>query len=299
MEGMPWLRFRAPEFAGIKAWINSGPLTMDGLKGKVVLVDFWTYTCINCTRSIPYLKRWHERYSKKGLVVVGVHSPEFGFEGDVENVRRAVKELGIGYPVAADSERESWDAFTNQYWPAKYLIDKEGDVQYVHFGEGGYAQTEARIQELLGIDEKLGKEEFAGYAFDQSPETYAGFGANDGLGSGLACDDSGCDRYVDSGEHDRDVIYPDGEWVQEKDFLELTKAPGKIGYRFNARQVNVVVEPLEKGASAEVLIDGKNPQKITLDAPRAYTVFQDKKYLEGELSIAFKGKVRIYTFTFG
>jgi thiol-disulfide isomerase/thioredoxin len=299
MEGMPWLRIRAPDFAGIITWINSGPLTMDELKGKVVLVDFWTYTCINCIRSAPYLKKWHERYSKKGLVIVGVHSPEFGFEGDVQNVRRAVKELGIGYPVAADSERATWNAFTNQYWPAKYLIDKEGFVQYVHFGEGGYAKIEGRIQELLGIDEKLGREEFEGYAFDQSPETYAGFGANDGLGSGLACDESGCSRYVDSGEHDRDVIYPDGEWVQEEDYLELRKAPGKIAYKFNARQVNVVMEPLEKAVVAEVLINGKSSQKITLDAPRMYTVFQDKKYLEGELSIVFKGKVRVYAFTFG
>ncbi len=279
--------------------MNSEPLTMERLKGKAVLVDFWTYTCINCIRSIPYLKKWHGKYSKKGLVIVGVHSPEFGFEGDVGNVERAVKELGIEYPVAADSDRETWDAFTNQYWPAKYLIDKEGYVQYVHFGEGGYTQTEERIQKLLGIEEELGKEEFEGYVFDQSPETYAGYGANDGLGSGLVCDESGCSRYVDSGEHERDTIYPEGEWVQEEDYLELTKAPGKISYRFNARQVNVVIEPLGGNVGAEVQIDGQSKQKITLESPRMYTVYQDKKYSERKLTLVFGGKVRVYAFTFG
>lgn len=299
MHELPWLRIRAPGFLGIKAWINSAPLAMDGLKGKVVLVDFWTYTCINCTRSVPHLNEWHGKYSKKGLVIVGVHSPEFKFEKNVKNVEKAVKEQGILYPVAVDSDRKTWDAFTNQYWPAKYLIDKEGYVQYVHFGEGSYAQTERKIQELLVVNGPLGNEDYPGYIFDQSPETYAGFGANLGLGSGLVCDMKGCARYIDSGGHERNVIYPDGEWVQEEDCLELQKAPGKLSYRFNARMVNAVIEPLDGDAQAVVYIGGKKKGAIRLDGPGMYTVYQEKKYTEGDLTLEFTGKVRVYAFTFG
>ncbi|MCI0503505.1 redoxin domain-containing protein [Candidatus Micrarchaeota archaeon] len=299
MEGLPWLRIKAPGFPGIKAWYNSEPLTVEDLRGKAVLVDFWTYTCINCIRSMPHLQRWHEKYSKKGLVIIGVHSPEFKFEGDVRNIERAVKDIGIKYPVAADSGRETWNAFSNMYWPAEFLIDKEGYVQYVHFGEGGYAETERKIQGLLGISGETEKEEIPGYLFDQSPETYAGFGANLGLGSGLACDKSGCDRYVDGGEHDRNVIYPDGEWVQMEDYLELKGARGRISYKFNARQANVVIEPLEKGCDALVLLDGKEAGKLKLDNPGMYTVYQEKDYSEKDLSLEFSGKVRVYAFTFG
>ncbi len=139
----------APEFNGIDRWLNSPPLSMQSLRGKVVLLDFWTYTCINCIRTLPYVKSWHEKYKDKGLVVVGVHTPEYPFERSTANVEAAIKRFGIPYPVAQDNRYATWQAYANQYWPAVYLIDRQGRIAYTHFGEGAYAQTEARIRALL------------------------------------------------------------------------------------------------------------------------------------------------------
>jgi len=292
------VKVKAAELRGIKGWINSKPLSLEELKGKVVLVDFWTYTCINCLRSLPYLKRWHEKYAKKGLVIIGVHSPEFTFEKDVENVKKAVKELGIEYPVALDSDMKTWHAYDNHYWPAKFIIDREGFVQFVHFGEGNYAQTEMVLQILLGTKMKPEKEEHLSYMFDQSRETYTGFTRNFGLGSGLACDDKGCNIYIDPGDHASNIIYPHGQWTQESEYLELKKTPGKLSYRFNAREVNMIMEPLGK-AKADIFINEKKTRTIEIDAPGMYTIFTDKKYGERELSVIFHGKVRVYAYTFG
>ena len=139
----------APEFTGIQQWLNSEPLTMGQLRGKVVLVDFWTYTCINCIRTLPYVKSWHEKFKDQGLVVVGVHTPEYPFERSTDNVKAAIKRFGITYPVAQDNQYATWGAYNNQFWPAVYLIDKQGKVVYQHFGEGAYAATEAKIRTLL------------------------------------------------------------------------------------------------------------------------------------------------------
>lgn len=139
----------APEFAGIDNWINSAPLTMQQLRGKVVLVDFWTYDCINCQHVLPYVKAWHQKYKDQGLVVVGVHTPEYGFERNLNNLRTAVQRNGITFPVAQDNRYATWSAYNNQFWPAFYLVDKKGAVVYTHFGEGDYAQTEATIRKLL------------------------------------------------------------------------------------------------------------------------------------------------------
>jgi thiol-disulfide isomerase/thioredoxin len=139
----------APDFTGINKWLNSDPLTMQQLRGKVVLVDFWTYTCINCIHTIPHVESWYEKYKDQGLAVVGVHTPEYPFERDTDNVSKAISHFGIRYPVAQDNSYATWNAYDNQYWPAFYLIDRKGDIVYSHFGEGDYAQTEAVIQQLL------------------------------------------------------------------------------------------------------------------------------------------------------
>jgi len=139
----------APEFAGIDNWINSAPLSMQGLRGKVVLVDFWTYDCINCQHVLPYVKDWHRKYKDQGLVVVGVHTPEYGFERNLNNLKSAVQRGGIAFPVAQDNRYATWNAYDNRFWPAFYLVDKRGEVVYSHFGEGDYAQTEAVIRKLL------------------------------------------------------------------------------------------------------------------------------------------------------
>jgi thiol-disulfide isomerase/thioredoxin len=143
----------APEFAGISQWLNSEPLTMQQLRGKVVLVNFWTYDCINCINTLPHVVKWHDKYKDKGLVVVGVHTPEYAFERKTDNVRAALKRFDIRYPVAQDNRYETWNAYRNRYWPAFYLVNKKGQVVYTHFGEGQYAQTEAKIQQLLAQTE--------------------------------------------------------------------------------------------------------------------------------------------------
>jgi thiol-disulfide isomerase/thioredoxin len=294
------LKVKAPEFEGIAAWINSAPLTMEKLRGKVVLVDFWTYTCINCLRSLPYLKRLHGKYSKAGLVIIGVHSPEFSFEKDVENVRRAVKELGIPYPVAVDSGLSTWNSYANSYWPTKYIIDRDGHVAHVHLGEGGYSDIESRLQAALGVKGDTGKDDYPTGMQDQSPETYLGFIRNSGLGSGLACDADGCNVYIDAGEHERDTVYPNGQWEQETEFLELKKAPGQLAYRFNARQVNVVMGPAGGNpAAVRVIVDGKEAGAVKVDGYRMYTVYEEKKYGEHELVLLFDAAVRVYAYTFG
>ncbi|SVD97854.1 uncharacterized protein METZ01_LOCUS450708, partial [marine metagenome] len=141
--------FQAPEIKGIKAWINNEPLTIEELRGNVVLVDFWTYSCVNCIRTFPALKQWHAKYADDGLVIIGVHSPEFEFEKDYDNVLKATQDNGITWPVAQDNDFETWDNYSNRFWPAKYLIDKDGLVQYTHFGEGAYDETEKQIRDLL------------------------------------------------------------------------------------------------------------------------------------------------------
>lgn len=139
----------APEFKGISTWLNSAPLTIASLKGKVVLIDFWTYDCINCIRTLPYVSKWHDTYKDKGLVVVGVHTPEYAFERKTANVQEAIGRFKISYPVAQDNRYDTWNAYSNKYWPAVYLIDKKGRIVYSHFGEGQYAETEERIRRLL------------------------------------------------------------------------------------------------------------------------------------------------------
>ncbi|SAL39142.1 redoxin domain-containing protein [Caballeronia cordobensis] len=147
---------QAPDFAGIDNWVNSAPLDLKQLRGKVVLVDFWTFDCINCVHTLPHVKEWYSRYRDKGLVVVGVHTPEYTFERDLGNLQNAVKKYGIEYPVAQDNRYATWNAYNNQYWPALYLIDQNGKIVYSHFGEGRYAQTEDAIRGLLGLSEKKG-----------------------------------------------------------------------------------------------------------------------------------------------
>lgn len=169
--------YPAPEFAGLQNWINSEPLNMEKLKGKVVLIDFWTYSCINCIRTLPYLTEWDRKYRDQGLVIVGVHSPEFDFERKLDNVKMAVKEYNIHYPVVQDNNFDTWDQFHNRYWPAHYLIDRDGKVVYTHFGEGEYDVTENNIRYLLGIQGKASKSEHdeTRRAVDQTPETYLGY----------------------------------------------------------------------------------------------------------------------------
>ena len=279
---------KAEDVQGILAWINSEPLMLSELKGKVVLIDFWTYTCVNCIRTLPYLKIWHSKYADDGLVIIGVHAPEFEFEKNLENVRKAVADYGIGWAVALDNDFKTWKAYENRYWPAKYLIDKDGIVRYTHFGEGAYGETEIKIQELLietGVEPLLlergqlsDQELDPTYQSDRSAqvtrELYAGYkrGYNDvvyGFGGyvGQEAYYNGEDRntdYVDSGEYEDHKIYLQGIWYNGSESLrhgrETSNSEDYMFLRFSAKSVNAVIKP--DGVSAEpfkvlVTLEGK------------------------------------------
>lgn len=264
---------QAPEITGIANWINSEPLTIHDQQGKVVLIDFWTYTCVNCIRTLPFIKAWHEKYEDKGLVILGIHTPEFEFEKDTDNVVQAMKDFGLTYPVAQDNDFGTWRAFSNRFWPAKYLIDAEGYVRYTHFGEGAYDETEGWIRDLLteagadlsGIAASTAPEPRrdaaalrAGRGLGLTRELYAGYERN--FGSLLSrrtppyvlnkefYDDRNVDTlYSDPGDYQNNFLYIQGLWNNTAE--HLTHARATAGYedylaiRFFATSVNTVMSP--------------------------------------------------------
>ena len=289
-------------------WLNSEPLTAAGLRGSVVLVDFWTYSCVNWLRTLPYLRAWHERYRDRGLVVVGAHAPEFGFEHDLENVRRATGELGVGYPVVIDNDFLIWRAFENHYWPAVYLADGEGRVRFQHFGEGEYEETERAIQRLLGVDEDTvrtdagGRAEAADWANLSSPETYLGYGRGERRS----------DPPSDGLEPNHWALA--GAWSVEEEAAILDAPDGSITYRFGARDVNMVLAPPDADAPVRfaVRLDGQPPGDArgvdadgsglgTVSEPRMYQLIRQRGAAgERDFEITFlDAGVRAYVFTFG
>ena len=257
----------AAELVGINAWINSQPLTLSKLSGKVVLVDFWTYTCVNCIRTLPYLKLWQAKYADDGLVIIGVHSPEFKFEEKLDNVIAAVKENGIGWAVAQDNDFATWKAYNNRYWPAKYLVDKDGVLRYKHFGEGAYAETESKIRELLEeagadlsqLDASLPSDQVVDPAYLDDPsagitrELYAGWDRGYGFGGSYVwnkefySDRDMLTEYNDPGNHVTHQIYLEGPWYNSHESLihgrETTDFEDHIALKFSATSVNAVIRP--------------------------------------------------------
>ena len=262
-----------PGFDGAVSWLNSPPLTAEGLRGKVVLVDFWTYSCINCIRTLPYLRSWYDRYKDQGFVIVGVHSPEFAFEKDEANVRRAVREFGIQYPVALDNDYAIWQAFNNQYWPAHYFIDAQGRIRGHHFGEGNYEESEALIRTLLaeageqslpamaretagqGIEAAAGKTEV------RSPETYVGYGRAENFTSPGGFVHEAAKSYVAPSSLELNQWALDGNWTVEGERAMANAAPGKIVFRFHARDLHLVLGPGADGKPVRfrVRVDGAAP----------------------------------------
>ena len=282
-------------------WLNSEPLTADGLRGHVVAVDFWTYSCINWLRTLPYVSAWADRYRDRGLIVVGAHAPEFSFEHDLGNVRQAVAELDVRYPVVIDNEFAIWRAFGNRYWPALYLLDREGQLRFNHFGEESYVEIERAIQQQLGIDEDTESVDAGGLAeaadWDRlgSPETYLGYARGD--------------RSSDGGDLALNQWSLSGDWSVGEESAELVSAPGAIAYRFHARDVNLV---LTGATRFEVSLDGRPPGDAhgldvdadghgVVDQPRMYQlVRQPGGAAERTFEITFlDAGVRAYVFTFG
>jgi thiol-disulfide isomerase/thioredoxin len=253
-------------------WHNSSPLTSADLHGKVVLVDFWTYTCINWLRTLPYVRAWAQKYKDKGLVVIGVHAPEFSFEKNSDNVRWAVKALGVDYPVAVDSEHVIWRAFDNQYWPALYFVDSQGRVRHQNFGEGEYDQSEMIIRRLLaeaggGRDDDLvsvdagGLEAAADWSSLRSPENYVGYGRTRGFASPEGAAPDKPRMYGLPARLRLNDWALSGDWTMKREAVALNKANGRIAYRFHARDLHLVMGPAGPGTTVRfrVLIDGQPP----------------------------------------
>jgi cytochrome c biogenesis protein CcdA/thiol-disulfide isomerase/thioredoxin len=262
-----------PSLEGAVQWLNSAPLTAEQLKGKVVLVDFWTYSCINCLRTLPYVKAWADKYRDQGLVVIGVHAPEFAFERDVKNVTKAMADLGIHYPVAIDNDYKIWRAFNNQYWPAHYFADAKGQIRYHHFGEGAYDESERVIQELLReagqnqittdlIDaDGKGVQQAADMGEVKSPETYLGFERAENFVSPGGAKTDRAARYSTPETLALNHWGLDGQWTIGSERANLAAANGKIVYRFHARDLHLVLGPGSDGKPVrfKVMIDGQMP----------------------------------------
>ncbi|MGN4112153.1 cytochrome c biogenesis protein DipZ [Burkholderia gladioli] len=319
----------APSLAGATEWLNSPPLTNASLRGKVVLVDFWTYSCINCLRTLPYVKAWARKYRNDGLVVIGVHAPEFAFERDIGNVKKATHDLGVTYPVAIDNGYSIWRAFNNEYWPAHYFIDAQGRVRYHHFGEGDYVQSERAIQQLLveaghpdaaqvplGIDGPAasGAQAAADNADMRSPETYVGYARAENFSSpGGQLHDREHD-YAAPAQPGLDDWGLAGAWSVAEQQATLAKPGGRIVYRFHARDLHLVLGPGKNGTPVRfrVTIDGTAPGAShgadvnadgvgTVTGQRLYQLIrQSGPIVDHTFSIEFLDPgVQAFAFTFG
>jgi thiol-disulfide isomerase/thioredoxin len=282
-------------FDGATTWLNSAPLTSTGLHGKVVLVDFWTYSCINWRRQLPYVRAWAEKYAKYGLVVIGVHSPEFSFEKTIDNVRWAVKDMDIGYPVAIDSDRAIWRGFNNEYWPALYFVNAKGRVRHSAFGEGQYEQSEAVIQRLLfeagvtGIRNDLisvnarGAEAAADWINLKSGENYLGYGRTENFSSSGGVRADKRHEYSTPGTLGLNDWALSGVWTMAREAIVLNQANGRIIYRFHARDLHLVMGPAGPNTRVafRVSIDGQMPQDahgVDVDEQGNGTVTESRMY---------------------
>jgi thiol-disulfide isomerase/thioredoxin len=315
-----------PSLAGATQWLNSPPLTTAGLRGRVVLVDFWTYTCINWLRTLPYLRAWADRYTDHGLVVIGVHTPEFDVEHELDNVRRAAKDLRVDYPVAIDNDYAIWSAFNNHYWPALYIVDTEGKIRHHQFGEGGYEQSEMILQQLLtaaGVDgigqdlvavEGTGVEAAADWASLRSPENYLGYERTENFASSDGAVLDARHVYVAPARLRLNQWALAGDWTVKRQAIILNQADGGIAYRFHARDLHLVIGPETPGTPVRVRvrIDGQPPGAAhgtdvddqgngTVTEPRLYQlVRQPGPVSERTFEVTFLDPgVEAYAFTFG
>ena len=312
--------------AGATAWLNSEPLTSTGLHGKVVLVDFWTYSCINWRRQLPYVRAWAEKYAKYGLVVIGVHSPEFSFEKDVANVRWATKDMGIDYPVVIDNDQAIWRAFNNEYWPALYFVDAKGHTRHSVFGEGQYEQSEVVIQRLLseagvpGIRNEMisvyarGAEAAPDWNSLKSEENYLGYGRTENFSSSGGARADKNHEYSTPKTMGLNDWALSGAWTMGREAIALNQANGRIVYRFHARDLHLVMGPVEPNASIafRASIDGQVPQNAhgvdvdkqgngTVKESRMYQLIRQPSFVVDRLfEIQFLASgVNAFSFTFG
>ncbi|MDO8509090.1 MAG: redoxin family protein [Nanoarchaeota archaeon] len=313
---------KAPELTGVeeaKKWINSDVLSLEKLRGKVVLLDFWTYSCVNCIRTLPALKDIWEKYKNKRFVIIGVHTPEFEFEKEIGNVKFAVKKHGIKYPVVNDPDRKNWNNYGDSYWPRAALINAEGEVIFDHIGEGGYDEIEKKIIEELvrlnEIDEESINninDEMKQYDKSLSKETYLGTLRTKGFNSRVVCKPGTCNEYIDIGRYEKDKVNLQGQWNPDKEFIEFEGKDGYIALKFYASEVNLVLSGI---GTAEILLDGaplnkKNAGKdiyflgkksyVKVEGDDMYNLVNNKgDYIEGILKIIPFKRMKAYVFSFG
>jgi thiol-disulfide isomerase/thioredoxin len=313
-------------FSGATGWLNSEPLTPEGLRGRVVLVDFWTYTCVNWLRTLPYVRAWAAKYADAGLTIVGVHTPEFGFERDIDNIVKLSREFEVEYPIAIDSGYDVWRAFDNHFWPAIYVADADGRIRFHHFGEGEYAMTEMVIQQLLdaagavGVERDLvtvephGLEVSAEWRVVLSPETYVGYGQSSGFAQDEVARFDGPATYEAPARLPLNTWALSGDWTVARHAAISTGPGGRIAFEFHARDVNLVMGPAAKGRSIpfQVFLDGAlaiddlgtdvGPEaRGVLDDQRTYQLIrQTGSVSERRFEIAFDDEgAEAYCFTFG
>lgn len=290
-----------PQISGISAWINSDPLDMAQLKNKVILIDFWTYSCINCVRTLPYLKSWYEKYHDSGFLIIGVHSPEFDFEKDLANVQKAVTDFGIKYPVALDNNFITWTNYDNHYWPAHYLIDKNGNVVYEHFGEGEYDVTENNIRFLLGMNATPVQVEKTLQSL-QTPETYLGYLREDRFSSPEFIKQNSSKQYSfpkDLAENDWAL---QGNWIMGAQHITADAAYSALRINFRAGKVYAVMgSNLNKPINVQILLNGKPTTKmIEVTNHTLYTLIDEANSINGVLELITSAPgLEIYAFTFG
>jgi thiol-disulfide isomerase/thioredoxin len=313
-----------PGFDGATGWLGSPPLTAEELRGKVVLVDFWTYTCINWLRTLAYVRAWAEKYKERGLVVVGVHTPEFPFERDIDNVRPAAKDLNVSYPIALDSDYEVWRAFSNHYWPAVYIADAEGRIRHHQFGEGGYDDCERGVQQLLreagaeGVGDDLvsmtpvGLEVQADWTNLRSPETYLGYAQGQSFASRGGAEIGRPASYDLPNTLMLNQWALSGDWTIDSGASVMTGGDGRIAFRFHARDVHLVLRASGEPVPFRVLLDGAPPGDAhgldvdeqghgTVTDPRLYQLVREPGPMaDRTFEIAFTAPgVEAYVFTFG
>jgi thiol-disulfide isomerase/thioredoxin len=318
-------KVRAPEIG--RLWLNSPPLSFRQLRGRVVLVDFWDYTCVNCVRTLPYVQAWHERYVGKGLTVIGVHTPEFTFAQYESNVERGVREFGLTYPIVVDNDREIWKAFANRYWPTKYLLDKEGYLRYAHFGEGAYRECEEVIRELLleanptlafpPLMEPLRDEDREGaVCFRPSPELYLG-NARGRIGNEGGFREDSIADYVLPDQLQENCFYTSGRWASTAEYMEAAgEGEHSLMLKYEATGVNLVMAAPRGNACDVVLLqDGKplTPSQKTMDTQfrtanaesyirvqqaRMYALVNNPEFAQHTLELRCPAGVAAFAFTF-
>ena len=290
---------QAPDFKKGDTWLNSQPLTIADLKGKVVLVDFWTYSCINCIRTLPYVTKWYDTYKGYDFVIVGVHTPEFTFEHDTNNVQNAIAQFGIHYPVVQDNDYGIWTSYNNEYWPADYLINQKGEIVEEHFGEGDYAQTENDIRYLLGLS-PLNSNQSENNNLNQigSPEMYFGTYRLANL-TPSQTPSSSPTNYIINQNVALNNFSLGGNWQFSEPNLQLTGNSGQINLKFHSGKLYMVASS-QKPATLTITVDGKQQPSVTVQSSKLYTIFNSNDYSDHvvEININQFG-FQAFTFTFG